>query len=60
MKKNDFWFFALAACFIMGLASDWILPVKILVIGCSIVVLMQAAFRLYKLIIKEENTHVTK
>ncbi len=60
MKKNDFWFFALIACFIIGLVSDWILPAKILVIGCSIVVLIQVAFRLYNLIFKEENTHVAK
>lgn len=60
MNQNRFWFFALIACFMIGLASNWVLPAKVLAIGCSIVVLMQTGFRLYKLIAKEESTHVTK
>lgn len=60
MEKNDFWFFALIACFIIALASGWILPAKILVIGCSIIVLIQVAFRLYDIFKKEKKQHASK
>lgn len=60
MKNDNFWIFALIVCFFIGVLTDWNLPTKVLVIGCSIVVLMQVAFQVYKLLKKEKNHHATK
>ena len=49
MKRNDFWFWAVAVCFFIGVATKWILIAKILTIGTSVILLIETISRAIQL-----------
>lgn len=55
MKKDNFALYSLITFFIIGVATKWILPIRIIVVLNSLLVLFGIAIMLYKTLKRKGN-----